>query len=266
MPNWCLNYVTLTHDDPAVIAQAADAFKRGALLQELLPISEDDDAESRWGTKWDIGGEDDADVSGDGRTLILAFTTAWRPPLSAYRELGRIGFKVHADYCEYGNAFCGLFSTDEGEAEYNFWNGEIPGDLDEKYGISNYTGRNSGEGEAGDASQGEKVSMAGQSALIQRLAAEAVLSRMRLEIEADMQSGRVPRSVRSFPELHDYVDANCYGGMCDTEYSNFIEDILGGNEKLIEFLNRCQNEVGGWLSTGWFSEGPSASNTEKMKG
>lgn len=35
------------------------------------------------------------------------------------------------------------------------------------------------------------------------------------EIEDDMMTGTVPRDVASFGDLHDYVDANCYGGFCD---------------------------------------------------
>jgi hypothetical protein len=35
---------------------------------------------------------------------------------------------------------------------------------------------------------------------------------MQNEIAADMKSGIVPETVASFSELHDYVDANCYGG------------------------------------------------------
>ena len=31
------------------------------------------------------------------------------------------------------------------------------------------------------------------------------------EIDADMEQGLVPRTVRSFSELHDHVDANLYG-------------------------------------------------------
>jgi hypothetical protein len=32
MPNWCSNMLTLTHEDPAMITRARDAFARGELL------------------------------------------------------------------------------------------------------------------------------------------------------------------------------------------------------------------------------------------
>jgi hypothetical protein len=40
---------------------------------------------------------------------------------------------------------------------------------------------------------------------------EAMAEKMKVEILADIQAGIVPRTVKSFSELHDYVDANCYG-------------------------------------------------------
>lgn len=41
---------------------------------------------------------------------------------------------------------------------------------------------------------------------------EQLAEKMKFEILTDMQAGIVPRSVGNFSELHDYVDANCYGG------------------------------------------------------
>ena len=41
---------------------------------------------------------------------------------------------------------------------------------------------------------------------------EQLAKKMKVEILADMQAGIVPASVQNFSELHDYVDANCYGG------------------------------------------------------
>lgn len=35
------------------------------------------------------------------------------------------------------------------------------------------------------------------------------------EIAEDIESGTIPANVSSFSELHDHVDANCYGGFCD---------------------------------------------------
>jgi hypothetical protein len=42
-----------------------------------------------------------------------------------------------------------------------------------------------------------------------------LVARAKHEITQDIESGRVPSTVRSFTELHDYVDANGYAGLCD---------------------------------------------------
>lgn len=44
-----------------------------------------------------------------------------------------------------------------------------------------------------------------------------VIARSKSEILADIADGTVPATVATFSELHDYVDANCYGGLCDDE-------------------------------------------------
>jgi hypothetical protein len=44
------------------------------------------------------------------------------------------------------------------------------------------------------------------------ITAEEMAERMKREILADMCAGVVPDSVMTFSELHDSVDANCYGG------------------------------------------------------
>ena len=38
------------------------------------------------------------------------------------------------------------------------------------------------------------------------------------EILQDIENGIVPAHVSSFSELHDYVDANEYGGLCEDAY------------------------------------------------
>lgn len=39
--------------------------------------------------------------------------------------------------------------------------------------------------------------------------------RIQADIEADIQAGIVPSGITDFADLHDYVDANCYGGSED---------------------------------------------------
>ena len=38
MPNWCNNSVEIYHEDPAMIERVREAFNKGALLNEFIPI------------------------------------------------------------------------------------------------------------------------------------------------------------------------------------------------------------------------------------
>ena len=44
---------------------------------------------------------------------------------------------------------------------------------------------------------------------------EHAIERSKAEILEDIAQGIVPGTVSSFSELHDYVDANEYGGLCE---------------------------------------------------
>jgi hypothetical protein len=67
------------------------------------------------------------------------------------------------------------------------------------------------------------------------------VDRAKLEIIADIAAGRVPSSVRTFSELHDHVDANEYGGLCDPDaYGKFDTG----------FANAVQSAVDTWLAGG----------------
>lgn len=55
-----------------------------------------------------------------------------------------------------------------------------------------------------------------------------ILDRAMAEIRFDVYTKRVPETVADFSELHDYVDANSYGGFCDENYTrnhDFIWDV-----------------------------------------
>jgi len=87
----------------------------------------------------------------------------------------------------------------------------------------------------------------------------AKVLQMKKEILLDMQSGDVPTSVKSFDDLHDYGDANCYGGFCDDDYADFLIDHFGGRDEqesmpqaMLDFMNACQNQVDDWLGGGNF--------------
>lgn len=73
---------------------------------------------------------------------------------------------------------------------------------------------------------------------------EAIVERMKAEITADLESGRVPAKVASFADLHDYVDANEYGGLCSEECP-----FDAGTDADADIINRAQEIVDRWLQT-----------------
>jgi len=150
MPNWCSNTLTLAHGDPAEIARAAEAFRRGELLNEFVPLPEAEKDNwydwhvSNWGTKWDVGGDDygEPTVSEDGRSMSVNFDSAWAPPTQWYERMVEMGFDVDAMYYESGMAFAGKY-VDGYDDYYEFSNmtsaevrDMLPEDLDEMFGIT----------------------------------------------------------------------------------------------------------------------------------
>lgn len=70
------------------------------------------------------------------------------------------------------------------------------------------------------------------------------------EILADIASGRVPADVVTFASLHDYVDANEYGGGCDWFYDHFREDDANDGDRLWYHANLVMDAVDSWLRAG----------------
>lgn len=75
-----------------------------------------------------------------------------------------------------------------------------------------------------------------------------VVARAKGEILADIQSGRVPPTVATFAELHDYVDANGYGGAFEADVEGSYA--FDGSDEALNFWNRVQGEVDAWLRAG----------------
>lgn len=69
-----------------------------------------------------------------------------------------------------------------------------------------------------------------------------VVERAKQEVLRDIATGRVPATVKTFAELHDYVDANYYGGAFEGDFD--------GSDKVVGFWNRVQSEVDAWLKAG----------------
>ena len=174
MPNWCNNTVEIYHEDPAMLERVRKSFKEGALLNEFIPVPADlqitsspgttdvalreqydanvakhgyatwyDFCVGEWGTKWDIGadGAEAQDIPGG---LMLSFDSAWSPPVNAYEKLMDMGFRIYATYYESGMCYCGIWDNgNDTYFEYGSMSAaeagdEIPVELDEAYGISEY--------------------------------------------------------------------------------------------------------------------------------
>lgn len=76
------------------------------------------------------------------------------------------------------------------------------------------------------------------------------VERAKTEILADIEKGVVPDSVEYFAELHNFVDANEYGGLCEDsffdELTNSFDD-MSRDDRSVEVANRVQNELDQWI-------------------
>ena len=71
---------------------------------------------------------------------------------------------------------------------------------------------------------------------------KSIIDQMKREILQDISDGIVPETVSSFSELHDYVDANEYGGFC----------VVGGPNELHkrvthEEIDELQTIIDSWM-------------------
>lgn len=108
----------------------------------------------------------------------------------------------------------------------------------------------------------KKASDAGVDLGEQAMAAQEMIvailtqKRMKCEVVADVLSNLVPAKVGSFSELHNFVDANCYGGFCDDKFANGLVEYFGGlddggwPQPMIDFINEAQGEIDAWIKRG----------------
>jgi len=124
MPNWCMNRITIEHEDPAMVDRFERAYNSGKACEEFLPMPEDTGDDwynwnvNNWGTKWDIGGAGNRglDATRVGNQITASFDSAWSPPTGLYDKLVELGFDVQATYWEPGMCFCGIW--DNGYDDY----------------------------------------------------------------------------------------------------------------------------------------------------
>lgn len=97
------------------------------------------------------------------------------------------------------------------------------------------------------------------------------IERMKQEIIDDVGAGQVPADCSSFSELHDHVDANCYGGFCEDELMQNLIDHFGGRDEnegmpdaLMAYLNNAQNAIDRWIKEGGIRKEVSTSTNSAL--
>jgi hypothetical protein len=76
----------------------------------------------------------------------------------------------------------------------------------------------------------------------------AAIARGKREILADIMDRIVPATVKDFATLHDYVDANCYGGLCEDGWTEYANDEM--TDECHAAASRVQDELHQWLQQG----------------
>ncbi len=147
MPNWCLNKLTISHEDRSKVMEFVLAYKEGKACEHYLPRPADKDWYewniANWGTKWDIG-SDNGEVHGLNPTIVdneatMSFDSAWSPPIGLYKELVLRGFRVIASYFEPGMGYCGVWTDgDDLYTEYGNDKGLIPVQVWEDFGLEEF--------------------------------------------------------------------------------------------------------------------------------
>jgi len=74
---------------------------------------------------------------------------------------------------------------------------------------------------------------------------KSLIERIRAEVIEDALDGTIPSTVRDFSELHDFVDANEYGGLCDDECP-----FKASSQADTDIINDAQDAISGWLHRG----------------
>lgn len=161
MPNWCQNNLTIEHDDLNKVMEFVKAYKEGRACEHYMPVPKNDKGElitdesrsdywytwciNNWGTKWDIGSDND-ERRGLHPTIVgnqatMTFDSAWTPPVFLYERLYELGFSVEATYFEPGMGFCGIF--EDGEEEYIEYGDDkdmIPKRIWDEYNLDEFFG------------------------------------------------------------------------------------------------------------------------------
>jgi hypothetical protein len=86
---------------------------------------------------------------------------------------------------------------------------------------------------------------------------DELVRKMQLDILTCVQQNIIPSTVKSFSELHDYVDANCLGGLCDDVMAEIMIQCYGGRDEhegmpqgMLDTINNAQNAIDEWIKKG----------------
>lgn len=93
----------------------------------------------------------------------------------------------------------------------------------------------------------------------------AHVAQAQAEIRAMILRGTLPARIESFDVLHDHIDANTLGGMCDEDVSAFLV-LTFGESGADEFFLDWQNEVHGWIVRGMKDERDEPQDDEPQDG
>lgn len=77
-----------------------------------------------------------------------------------------------------------------------------------------------------------------------------VVERAKREVVRDVRAGHVLVAVEGFADLHDYVDANYYGGAfeVDADHAGAFDEPM--SDAVCAFWDRVQTEVDRWIKDG----------------
>lgn len=90
------------------------------------------------------------------------------------------------------------------------------------------------------------------------------VEKMKGEVLALIDAGKIPNTVKSFSDLHDYIDANELGGFCEDEFADPLIRYFGGRDltgnceedegampdDFLHFMNDCQDDIHKWIEGG----------------
>lgn len=91
---------------------------------------------------------------------------------------------------------------------------------------------------------------------------EQTIERIKREIVADILNPPdgfkvIPHTVASFEELHNYRDANCYGGFCDDDFADVLIAHFGGRDEhegmpdaMLDYMNAAHAAIDAWMRSG----------------